>query len=503
MSNPFLGYGTPVFGERLIGRKKELAKLKEYISNSTASISIVGQRRIGKTSLITEAKRSLSINSSNNLVLIFLDLSIFDNNAINFFKAIMEDIEEYLLDSGLEISPKFQRALSKEAETPYDAYRRCRRGLVLLNQDGINTKLIIDEFDAVRKFEGADQIIQWLRELIDKGFETGLSVVFLSRRSLFSIEKQIVHVSNIDHVCEKLYLKPLSFDELCLLINRCDIAISTSIEEHKLVNKYTGGHPYLSEMILYHSCEQGDIEQGIKQSISEIYNFYEHLKLLLEEDDLFDQLTQLTVGPQWKLKINSALTLLNYGLIVSCSGITQVSHSYLAWSEHFQSYLEKTTRESPVWEKWAHTESLLRDLIEGNLMKAYGADWVATLKGRKNNIPKIIHNCEKIMESEEKKFGNIINQRWIEYTYPNDLWQIISLEWHNFRTTLQADNQRKNKKYWAGRFELLSKIRNPLAHNRKRVLSEQNITLANAYCSELCEVISINTHQSDINEEKA
>ena len=190
-------------------------------------------------------------------------------------------------------------------------------------------------------------------------------------------------------------------------------------------------------------------------------------------------------------------------MIVSCSGTTQVSHSYLAWSEHFQSYLEKTTRESPVWEKWAHTESLLRELIEDNLMKAYGADWVATLKGRKNNIPKIIRNCEKIMESEEKKFGNIINQRWIEYTYPNDLWQIISLEWHNFRTTLQADNQRKNKKYWAERFELLSKIRNPLAHNREQVLSEHDIILANAYCSELCEVISINTHQSEINEEKA
>lgn len=486
MKNPYLGYGRPVFGERLIGRNNELIKLEEHIVSSMSSISIVGQRRIGKTSLITEIKNRFTQKLPPQLVLISLDLSAFDNG-LKFFNAIMEELEEYLFDSGAEMSPKFQRALNKTCKSSYDAYRRCRRGLVVFKQEHISTKIIIDEFDAVRKLEEADQFIQWLRELIDKGFETGLSVIFLSRRSLFSIEKQIAHVSNIDHVCEKLYVKPLDIKELNSLIKRSEGDIPISDKDRDLVIEYTGGHPYLAELVLCHSYEIGSVEQGIQYSISELFNFYEHLKKLLTEDDLFDQLIQIVVGPRWKIKINSPSILLHYGLIVKNKDGT-----YSAWSKHFQDYLIKTTREFPIWNKWAQTESLIRDLVEECFFKAYGSDWINKLKGRKNNIPEIIARCENIMSKEEKKFGNSAKQRWIEYTYPNDLWQIISREWDKFSPILQGKNQGKNKKYWAERFELLSKIRNPLAHNREQVILEHDMTLANAYCSELCQVITGN-----------
>jgi len=483
MTNPYLGYGRPVFGKRLVGRNYELAKLEEHIVSSTSSISVIGQRRIGKTSLITETKNSLAGKLPSQLALISLDLSAFDNGH-NFFNAIMEELEDYLLDSKVQISPKFQRALDKKCKSSYEAYRRCRRGLVVLNQESISTKLIIDEFDAVRKLEEADQLIQWLRELIDKGFETGLSIVFLSRRSLFLIEKQITHVSNLDHVCEKLYIKPLKYEELNLLINRSDGILNISDKDRQLVTEYTGGHPYLAELILCHSCELGSVVQGTKHSISELFNFYEHLRDLLTEDDLFDQLVQLIIGPRWNLKINSASTLLSYGLIAK-----NTNDTYTAWSMHFQDYLAKITRESPIWEQWARTESSIRDMIEERFFAAYGSNWTSKLKSRKNNIHKIISSCEHIMKKEGEKFGTDANQRWIEYTYPNDLWQIISSEWGQFTPILQNNNQRKNKKSWAERFELLSKIRNPLAHNRVQVISGHDITLANAYCSELCQVI--------------
>ena len=487
MTNPFLGYGRPVSGQRLIGRKRELAKLSEHISHSEASISVVGQRRIGKTSLATELKRLFGENGIPGLVLIFVDLSTF-TSIMDFFNFIMEELEDHYLETEKDVPPKFQRVLSKDVKTPYQAYRRCRRGLVLIKQLGINTKLIVDEFDAIRKFENADQLIQWLRELVDKGFETGLSAIFLSRRSLFSIENQIVHVSNLDHLCEKLYLKPLNFDQLCFLVDRGIDKISTSQAEKLLLHEYTGGHPYLSEMILCHSCDRGSIDAGIRHSISEIYSFYEQLRSLLEQDGLFDQLLQLTVGPIWKIRMNSAPILSNYGVLVGNSD-ESTETQYFGWSEHFQAYLEKVSRDSPVWEQWAQTETLMRDLVEDNLSAAYGSDWETKLKSRKNTIPVIIRNCEEKMVSEQKKFGPNIKCRWIEYTYPNDLWQIISLEWQNFSDVFQHENKNKNKKYWTERFQLLSKIRNPLAHNRRQVIPKHEITLANVYCTELCELI--------------
>jgi len=92
MTNPYSGYGRPVFGERLIGRDNELAKLGDNIVNSTASISIVGQRRIGKTSLITETKRRIQGSLPSGLALVFLDLSAFDDG-LKFFHAVMEELQ--------------------------------------------------------------------------------------------------------------------------------------------------------------------------------------------------------------------------------------------------------------------------------------------------------------------------------------------------------------------------------------------------------------------------
>lgn len=491
MTNPYSGYGRPVFGERLIGRDNELAKLGDNIVNSTASISIVGQRRIGKTSLITETKRRIQGSLPSGLALVFLDLSAFDDG-LKFFHAVMEELEEYLHNAGIDSPSKFQRILDKKCNTSYEAYRRCRRGLTILKQENIHTKLIIDEFDAVRKLKEADQFIQWLRELIDKGFETGLSTIFLSRRSLFSIENQIVHVSNIDHVCEKLYIKPLNIKELNQLTDRAREEISISNGDQNRILEYTGGHPYLAELLLCHACEKGSVEQGIQYSTPELYDFYEHLRSLLEEDDLFGQLTQIVIGPRWKIRINSASILLNYGLITK-----KDDQTYSAWSSHFQAYLSKISREVPIWNQWGQTESLIRDFIEDCFSIAYGPDWLKKLESRKNIIPKIIDNCQKIMKKEVEKFGSNATHRWIEYTYPNDLWQIISLEWDKFSPVLQRENN-KNKKYWAERFELLSKIRNPLAHNREQVISDHEITLANAYCSELCQVITHNKQCSEL-----
>lgn len=488
MNNPFMGYGRPVSGERLIGRETELKKIENRILNTSASLSIVGQRRIGKTSLITEVRKRILIKKPPKLVLLFLDLSVYSDSSI-FFNTIIDDIKLYLEDSNIDIPQKLERVLSKSENTPYESYRVCRRCLVILKQLGISTKIVIDEFDAIRKYNKANQVIQWLRELIDKGFETGLSVIFISRRSLFQIEEQIVHVSNIDHVCEKVYVKPLDINTLDLFINRASKIISPTNNEILTLGEYTGGHPYITEMILCHSCEAGSIKEGIQYSTSEIFNYYEHLKVLLEEDDLFDQLIQLVIGPKWKLKTGSASNLKSYGLLKENLNGNDVTEGFQTWSVHFQDYLSKISRESPIWEKWAEAEILIRDFIVIKLESHYGDNWMSILKAREDNLSKIIFKCENIMQTESKKFGLSSQFRWIDYTYPHDLWQIITLEWSRFSNLLQENNH--NKKYWSDRFDLLAKIRNPLAHNRSGVISEYEITLANAYCDELILIFTI------------
>ncbi|MGK5092028.1 ATP-binding protein [Deltaproteobacteria bacterium TL4] len=479
-NNPYVGYGKPVQGERLVGRQKEIEHLISRLLDSTASLSIIGQRRIGKTSLITHV---INQNIQNKLIpiIVYCDLSSFPN-IMKLFDYILEEINEYFDRNQLEPPYNFQKQLDKVVDEDYDAYRRFRRALKALNTAHITTKLIIDEFDYVRKFTNAQQVIQWLREIIDKGYETGMSIVFLSRRSLYAIESHFADVSNLDGVCEKFYIKPLNQEGLREMVQRGHEDWEMSEEEFQLLYWYTGGYPYLSEMVLCHAWEHQSIDHSIRIIVSDLYDFYEHLREILNEDDLFQQLQKAVVGPKWDLKLDAVSKLERYGLIKKDID----SQRYLAWSEHFQLYLEKCSREQPIWSLWSETEILIRETIASVCENSLGDEWTNKLKQRNNSLPKLINDCEEKIGQELKSFGINASNQWLDYTYPNDLWSIISSEWGNgFQEILERHEQQKNKKYWNERFQLLAKIRNPIAHNREQSISESDLTLAQAYCQEL------------------
>lgn len=489
MNNPFIGYGKPIQEDRLVGRQKEIAQITDRLE-SNVSLSIIGQRRVGKTSLIINAIQTLKRKSPSSTI-VSCDLSPFPK-ITNFFDYILEELSE-LISENNELPHNFEKHLNA-VEDDYEAYRRFRRSLKVLKKAGFNTQIVIDEFDSIRRFENATQIIQWLREIIDKGFETGTSIVFISRRSLYSIESQIADVSNLDGVCEKFYIKPLDDNGLREMVERHNEIWNVDEENFKRLCWYTGGHPYLAEMILCQAWDEKSISQVEENFVCDIFEFYEHLKKILEEDGLFDQLIKAAIGPHWNLSLEAISKLERYGMIKK-----DLNHQrYDAWSEHFQLYLEKCSRDKPIWELWSQTEILIRDTIQNICEKSFGNEWTEKLKRRKNALPKLIQDCEERMHKELRSFGSNASEKWLDYTYPNDLWSIISWEWQSFQDLFQGKEQQKNKNYWAERFQLLAKIRNPLAHNRTHSVSEYDMTLTQAYCQEIKSRLVPSQHETKI-----
>ena len=470
MTNPYLGYGKPVSGERLVGRERELRELTEYLS-STASLSIIGQRRIGKTSLVIEVIKQ---TKSNNCILI--DLSVYPT-AKDFFEAILEEID----DNIEELPEKFKSILLEEVLSDYDAYRKFRKLLKILNKNNITIKVVIDEFDAIKSLPNYDQVIKWLRELIDKGFETGVSAIFISRRSLYAIERQTENVSNLDGVCSSMYIKPLSEDALILMAKKCEyfFQIDNTIEKLKY---YTGGYPYLAEMFLYRTWNTESLNKGISDFVNEVYDSYEHLRNLLSEDKLFDQMIQIVISPAWNLEVGSKEKLISYGLIKSEK--IEDKLIYKAFSEHFQNYLEKCEREIPIWDKWSETEKALRSLIETKYEQKYGEDWLNHIASKNSAIQKLICDCQAKFDKDKRDFGLNISARLLDYTYPMNLWDLICWGWGDVFSPVFKD-----KKYWKERFELLNLVRNPYAHNRPYVVDENKLSLAQIYCKEIQELI--------------
>jgi hypothetical protein len=74
---------------------------------------------------------------------------------------------------------------------------------------------------------------------------------------------------------------------------------------------------------------------------------------------------------------------------------------------------------------------------------------------------------------------------------PKDLFDIIFTEWDAFKAVFGKD-----KEYWSQRSQLLTKIRNPLAHNRDEAIAEYERRIAQGYCMEIRSLLNEKITQS-------
>lgn len=481
MTNPFLGYGRVVTDERLIGREVERSHIREIIQSKSGSLSIIGEPRIGKTSLVYNEFQ----NQCNRdfLCSAWITLSTISSSSLVFYD-LQEKIIDAMKTASHPLPDESARHILNGDDNTYNAYKKFRRFLKSLFSKGFHTLCILDEFDAVTEYPDAKQFIQSLRELIDFPQETGFFSIFISRRSLYHLERQLSGVSNLDGICEKLFVRPLSLEDLKKMTLRCENKWKIEDDEISLLYDFTGGHPYLSEMTFCKAWDGKSISLGIQNSLSDVYSYYETLRQLLDEDKLFDQLLQITVGPCIATDVEKIERLLKYGIAVRLqSGAS--SFSYKGWSEHFQSYLAKVARSKPIWADWTKTEKMLRGIVAERFRNKHGDNWVDHLEAAHDKARDVFKECRHNMKKEVIRFGSYASTDLLDYTYPMDIWKLIECDWPSFQSVLNKD-----KNYWRARFETLSKVRTPIAHSRETCLPPHLLQEARAYCEEIKQVLS-------------
>ncbi len=133
---------------------------------------------------------------------------------------------------------------------------------------------------------------------------------------------------------------------------------------------------------------------------------------------------------------------------------------------------------------WREAEFALRKLVTKRIIEQYGEQWIDKLSKTKPNLKPILERCREAQQREEKSFGSRASQNLIDFTYPRDLFDIIFAEWAIFRDVFGKD-----KPYWDQRAQLLSKVRNPLAHNRAQSLYDYERQIAEGYCKEVLAIL--------------
>lgn len=256
---------------------------------------------------------------------------------------------------------------------------------------------------------------------------------------------------------------------------------------------YCGGYPYLLDMLgceiieIYQKDQEVDVEKAVAQISQALFGHYDHIVDLLKEDGNLDGLIQILFGPVIDVKQETVNEFLGYGLIRESDDGT-----YSGFSEHFHDFLRLIERKNSggdLWPAWRNTEKALRQFITTAMLEEYGESWVEELEkkhprfhkeNRKTKEPGVFEQCRFAQQKDIRIFGNRASQNLIDYTYPQTLFEIIFAEWKIFEDTFG-----NSKQHWSQRAEHLSKIRNPLAHNRDESFREYELQIAEGYCREI------------------
>jgi hypothetical protein len=180
--NPF-----PV--DRFIGRAAEVADVISLVTSSHGqSCAIIGEPRMGKTSLLRHLASGIGLAAEPGLIVGHIDAQKFDTifDRTRFWTAVLDSLEE--------------SALFEPADAPLGAaYRRCygeafateavERFLKAVGKGGRRLVVIIDEFDHLvrRNIKEHDGFFTGLRSLMN-GTHRALSVIVASREPLAALQ---------------------------------------------------------------------------------------------------------------------------------------------------------------------------------------------------------------------------------------------------------------------------------------------------------------------------
>jgi len=483
--NPFAGYGTIVHGDHFLGRRAELAQLEARVlqESSSGNLAIMGEPKIGKSSLawraIMDRREELR---SRRILPIWINMATY-NNPRPFFQSIVERAYRELEECEWK-AEKTDRAYARARSVFNAPWAEFKSELEwffqMLNKDA-RVCFILDEFDAARTlFRGELAMFQELREL-SYNPQTKVTWVVTSRRTISEIETQSGAISNLHLTFLDIFLRTFPAGELDEVYARfASAGLVLSVADRALLDQQAGGHPYLLDLLGFELVQSHltggtvNVEAVCHQLSPAFVTYYSDILNLLREDGRLAKLVQILVGPVYDVTQLDIDHFLRYGLIVP--SVDQ----YRAYSSHFENYLRLESRRIELWPLWRDTEHGLRKRVTCYLLERYGEDWMSKLLKARPTLEKILSHCQRAQAKEMRAFGPCASTNLLDYSYPDDLFQIMRTEWKWFQPILKGD-----VKDWERDFQVLAKIRTPLAHNRDTSAYESERDKATGICKQI------------------
>ncbi len=255
--NPFFHRGALRRAEDFHGRLAEISQILGLLRNGQ-SVSLIGPRRIGKSSLLIhlcrpQVREKFNLELSNTLFVLVDCQELGGSPPEEVYEALLTN----LLDAGEDVG------LSVTTSQNPGTYRALDRVLHDLEQQGIKVVVLLDEFELLAANEHlTPYFFARLRGLTTK---YGLAYLTASQRPLFAIsaEEEILS-SPFFNIFVTLPLRLFSLDEARQMLRSrlatSEITFSQSLGEHLL--HLAGPHPFFLHVAAYHAFQM--LAQGRK-----------------------------------------------------------------------------------------------------------------------------------------------------------------------------------------------------------------------------------------------
>ncbi|MFA5875053.1 MAG: AAA-like domain-containing protein [Anaerolineales bacterium] len=305
--NPFT-FGNPIKEpERFFGRKQEIRQiLNRLLSSAHESTSIIGERRIGKTTLLLylahpKVAESLGL-TPDKFCLVYVDFQgLTDITPQRFWQRVLKKMARSACDSSLVSA--IQKLSEQEAFDLFDLEDLFQAVM----DKGLTTVLFMDEFEYVTQNPNfKSDFFGGLRTL---AIHNGVALIPATRRELVDLcHSDEIKGSPFFNIFANVVLRPFTRPEVNELLEgystRGEVPLTPG--ERDLIWSLGGGYPFFVQMAGYYFIEgkvQGLSSEALEKFVANNYDqqadaHYTYLWSHCSDSEKITLLTILTLGLQ-------------------------------------------------------------------------------------------------------------------------------------------------------------------------------------------------------------
>jgi AAA+ ATPase superfamily predicted ATPase len=501
--NPYLNRGMLRNEGDFFGREEEIHNIYMRITHkSPQSCSVVGERRIGKSSLLYHLSKKRGRFSNylppdhDELYCVFYDLQSERSITVQrFFGKLKQKTVQVLGD----IAPALRNTRVQD-ECEEDIFEAL---VERASDDGCRLIFFFDEFESITQNQNFDE--QFFSQLRHIAYTYNAAFVTSSQEDLSTLcHTDAIAQSPFFNIFTKVNLQLLKEKEALVLIQEPAKAqgVHFTDREIDLVLELAGCHPFFIQIACSHLFElkrskgQATLSSADRDRIREdflaeaIDHFDYSLKHLDDRErsvlraiatsPVFDTVASGTVSEMGSLKRKglvvdqddnlSPFSLSFLEFLQSLSAIPNAEDGQIAIVTNDGERLVRDQEEGDydgiVWHLIISLEKRLRLLLTQRSRDRWGENWEQHFEKR---YPDMYQSWVEKQQKDIQAFQSYERADIIfDYAYLDELCKLVEDDWDFFREVFEfkPGQGKRNKQSLHQKLENIVRVRNPLAHGR-------------------------------------